>query len=259
MGGGSSLEIVSANEVADFVSNLGSPYRQYGESIRQNGVDGITVLMCFEEASSIKTLLDNLGVKDVHQIVLTSHLKRIIRGSAPPPVSASSTTQTTVFVNATISTVNTTIFHGCQIRDHITLTPREIMSKIFAIHSIDVDPTNFVTSIPSLLQIIKNVRATPKPQYDCFISYRKDSDFDLAEKIYLTLKNDGINAYLDRYCLANGENWKGEFLKALRTSRCFVPLISCAGLRSVRDIHVDHSFDNLLLEFEIALNVRLHE
>ena len=136
------------------------------------------------------------------------------------------------------------------IKDRITLPPREIMRKLLAIHGIHVDPSYFSTSMISLRQCIDKARVIFTPKYDCFISYRKDSDFDLAEKIYLTLKNDGINAYLDRYCLAHGENWKGEFLKALRTSRCFVPLISCAGLRSVRDIHVDHSFDNLLLEFE---------
>ena len=42
----------------------------------------------------------------------------------------------------------------------------------------------------------------------------------------------------------------------LRSSRCFVALISRAGLARVRDPAQSHKYDNVLLEYETALNVR---
>lgn len=41
----------------------------------------------------------------------------------------------------------------------------------------------------------------------------------------------------------------------LKNSKCFVALISRKALERVRDKTSDHTYDNVLLEYETALNV----
>ena len=41
----------------------------------------------------------------------------------------------------------------------------------------------------------------------------------------------------------------------LKNSKCFVALISRKALDKVRDKQADHTWDNVLLEYETALNV----
>lgn len=53
--------------------------------------------------------------------------------------------------------------------------------------------------------------------------------------------------------------WKDGFLHGLRNSRSFIALISSAALARVRDTSQDHTFDNVLLEYETALKVRFDE
>jgi hypothetical protein len=238
------LEQLSANQVAEYVEiNLSNAYRQYADCIRQNNVCGQTIVLSFEVPTELHRLLDLLKVENAHRIALTALLKKYFNISAPNSLP---------IVN---STIPTSAICGIHFGDRITSTPREIMSKLLAIHGIHVDPSDFTTSIISLRQSINNAHVTFSPKYDCFISYRKDSDIDLARVIYFALKSEGVKAFIDFHCLAPGENWKDGFLKGLMQSRCFVPLISSSGLKCVRDIHADHSVDNLLLEFETALKV----
>ncbi len=47
----------------------------------------------------------------------------------------------------------------------------------------------------------------------------------------------------------------GVVMLGLKNSKSFVPLISSAALTDVRDSSRDHTYDNVLLEFETAIKV----
>lgn len=71
----------------------------------------------------------------------------------------------------------------------------------------------------------------------------------------LYLKALNIHAFLDKKCLKDGEGWKVGFSKGLKNSRVFLALISSKALFRVRDPHADHTYDNVLLEYETALKI----
>jgi hypothetical protein len=58
-----------------------------------------------------------------------------------------------------------------------------------------------------------------------FISYARE-DREWAERLYMDLRKEDVNAWLDIRCLAAGANWKIEIRKAIRSSRHFVLLLS---------------------------------
>jgi hypothetical protein len=58
-----------------------------------------------------------------------------------------------------------------------------------------------------------------------FVSYARE-DQSWAERLYMDLRKQKINAWLDVRCLAAGANWKHEIKKAIRGSRYFILLLS---------------------------------
>lgn len=234
------LDNISPEEIANYVSKLGIAYEGYCEMITSNAVCGATLACCMESPEVIKSLFDHIGVSSLHQIVLTSHIKILTKRLSLTPDPKND---------------RKTIYNEIDVGDRITMSPRMIMSKIFEIHGISVDPSNIDSSIRILKESIGCTLGVGTTKYDCFISYRVESDADIAEKIYLYLKSEGVHAFLDKYSLTHGEKWKDGFLTGLRNSRCFVPLISSAALKRTRDPYQDHTFDNLLLEFETALKI----
>ena len=58
-----------------------------------------------------------------------------------------------------------------------------------------------------------------------FISYARE-DRAWAERLYMDLRKQEINAWLDVRCLAAGANWEFEIKRAIRDSRFFILLLS---------------------------------
>jgi hypothetical protein len=58
-----------------------------------------------------------------------------------------------------------------------------------------------------------------------FISYARE-DRVWAERIYMDLRKQEINAWIDVRCLPAGANWKLEIKKAIRKSKYFILLLS---------------------------------
>lgn len=58
-----------------------------------------------------------------------------------------------------------------------------------------------------------------------FISYARE-DQSWAERLYMDLRKQEVNAWLDIRCLAAGSDWKLEIKKAIRNSRYFILLLS---------------------------------
>jgi hypothetical protein len=69
------------------------------------------------------------------------------------------------------------------------------------------------------------------------------------------LKCEGLEPFWDKRCLHPGEDWKVGFLRGLNSSASFVAFVSTAGLASARNNAIDHSTDNVLLEYQLALHM----
>jgi hypothetical protein len=112
--------------------------------------------------------------------------------------------------------------------------------------------------------------------YDVFISYRQNSDMELAKSVYYRLgtrNEDSIEckAFWDMECLKDGEPWERGFVRGLMASSIMMPIVSWhedsdkrkAGSVGQMDMSTglgtieNDRKDNVLLEWELALV--LHE
>ena len=133
------------------------------------------------------------------------------------------------------------------------------MSDLFGIQGIPLDPSDLDPAIAKIAQAVGYSGVCDgKTKYDVFVNYRVAADADLAEKVYLYLKTMGIHAFLDKKCLKDGEPWKEGFLTGLSRSRKFLCLISSSALANVRNAALDHTNDNVLLEYETGQMIRDH-
>jgi hypothetical protein len=100
-------------------------------------------------------------------------------------------------------------------------------------------------------------KAHSSHRHDFFISYRVSTEKTLATNIYVELnkrsRGDGkqVRAFLDSFCLRDGEPWQDGFLHGVRQSRVVLLLISEAALANMKLAHEKQ--DNVLLEYEYAL------
>lgn len=142
--------------------------------------------------------------------------------------------------------------------DIVKLSPRRILSRLFKLQAVHLDPKNLKSSAQQICTFIKNNRryiADGKTSFDCFISYRVSSELQLATTLFYLFKSEGLHPFLDRECLEDGAPWKEGFLRGLRHSSVVVPLLSSEGLKPFKDASRDFSHDNLLLEFQTALQM----
>lgn len=58
-----------------------------------------------------------------------------------------------------------------------------------------------------------------------FLSYARENQ-DIAERLYMSLREKEINVWLDVKCLKPGANWKLEIDKALKNARYYILLVS---------------------------------
>jgi hypothetical protein len=58
-----------------------------------------------------------------------------------------------------------------------------------------------------------------------FISYARE-DRDFAERLYMDLRKNEINAWLDSRCLKPGDNWNKEIRRVIRNASYFLLLVS---------------------------------
>src|SRR5579871_2295167 len=58
-----------------------------------------------------------------------------------------------------------------------------------------------------------------------FISYARE-DHSWAERLYMDLRKQEVNAWMDTRCLAAGSNWEFEIKQVIRTCRHFILLVS---------------------------------
>jgi hypothetical protein len=98
--------------------------------------------------------------------------------------------------------------------------------------------------------------AEQPPDWDVFISYRVDSDADVAVRLHTLLTARGLTVFLDSKCLQDGEPWEGGFVDALCKSCSFVPVLSRGALKARFESLSDAApCDNVLLEYRLAIEL----
>ena len=74
---------------------------------------------------------------------------------------------------------------------------------------------------------MKQEESKPKQQYetDVFLSYSR-RDKDVVEKMYQALSAAGLRVWYDNNDIPGGADWKQTFLKGVRNTRLFIPVLS---------------------------------
>jgi TIR domain len=246
------LEKVTSEDIGKYVKGLGAAYADYEKVIVENGLSG-TYLASLKDEKTIKSTLEDIGItKAIHQNILCTHFMKILKNSNNMVTSASA--PEIMMVTDTQNNANWKP-PEVKVNDCITRTPRSIMSSLFEIQGIKLDPTDMDPAIAKIKAVVGSGFGDGVTRYDVFINYRVAADADVAEKLYLYLKAERVHAFLDKKCLKDGEKWKEGFLTGLRGSKYFLALISSNALARVRDSAQDHTYDNVLLEYETALSV----
>ncbi|KAI8852163.1 hypothetical protein BC829DRAFT_82356 [Chytridium lagenaria] len=96
-------------------------------------------------------------------------------------------------------------------------------------------------------------------QHSFFLSYRVDTEKSFSQTLAHALdagvrSSLTIHAFLDVHCLTSGAEWIDSFIIGLWNSTVFVPVCSDAAMRKMKAAH--ETPDNMLLEWEIALDIR---
>ena len=127
------------------------------------------------------------------------------------------------------------------------------------------------TKRPTLQRILAHPFVSRKPvvrmigeeaAFDCFISYRVNSDAGHALKLYEMLTSRGITVWLDTKCLQTGVPWEKGFCQGLVNSRSFVSLLSREAInhptnhrQNFNKLSTTSRCDNVLLEMRMALEL----
>jgi len=99
----------------------------------------------------------------------------------------------------------------------------------------------------------KRLRASQTAGYDVFLSYRVATDRDFVERLYHMLLAASLRVWWDAKALPRGEPWQLGFVDGLFASAVFVPVLSKAGVRPLKQLTCESNCDNLLLELRLAL------
>jgi serine/threonine protein kinase len=107
-------------------------------------------------------------------------------------------------------------------------------------------------------------------EFDVFVSYRDDSDRELARLIYETLTVDGWKVWLDKNCIGPTVNWRTAFMTGVMASAIIVCILSKGAInhsisanptqeeqddvkkRSFPSLTAESECDNVLLEQRLA-------
>ncbi|RHY34465.1 hypothetical protein DYB32_000938 [Aphanomyces invadans] len=238
MGAGASLQTLSAHDVAYQVAKLGDAYKEYADTFVRNGIDG-SILAILTESDLDGLLLDVGILSKAHRKLLGMHLTKLKRPVGTPALNAPRQPN----LDPSIPT-------------RVTQPPSILLGRLLAYQGVHlIDPDDLSAVLDAICHAVGPSRCDGVTSYDCFINYRVASEKGLAEKLYLHLKTRNLHPFLDRMSLKTGEPWKEGFLRGLTQSRVFLALLSHAGLAKCRDESLDHTADNLLLEYEVALAV----
>ncbi|KAJ3127419.1 hypothetical protein HK098_006408 [Nowakowskiella sp. JEL0407] len=98
--------------------------------------------------------------------------------------------------------------------------------------------------------------------FDYFLSHRQNPDKDFATVLYyatngLRLDENLVHTFWDSQCLVSGQRWEEGFVNALKQTK--VVLLFCSEKCLERVLTADIDPDNMLLEWELALEMHFAE
>ena len=261
--GAAPLDSLTAEDIGNLIAAVGPAYVEYKTIIINEGISGKLLAELNDE--EVTSTLADLGItKALHVKNICVELKSLKKKSEDGGGNHGNNSNTNgsgVVMNvAGILEKVATVVHGLDLPTRVSVTPRKLMSDLFAIQGIALDPSDLDPAIDKIVATAGSSGGVcdGDKSFDLFINYRVAADADVAEKLYLYLKTKCINAFLDKKCLKAGEPWKEGFLSGLSRSRMFLCLISSPALANVRDKTKNHEWDNVLLEYETALLIQRH-
>jgi hypothetical protein len=198
----------TTEEVANAVSSLGTAYESYSDILLSNGCDGFTIKDLSSE--EIIECLNDMGInqllhrknicKKLQQLQLESPGEGNQKSNETRPIDFTTTNNGTLTTNGDKETFR--VPSEFKIPDEVEWTPRDIMTNMFQIQGISLDPKDIDPAMRKILAALESnsesYTSDGVNSYDVFLSYRVAADADLAEKLYLNLKLAGIHPFLDK-------------------------------------------------------------
>ena len=240
MGGGASIVDLSSTELGEAVSKLGKHYELASKEIIDSGISGTILFQTVHDSEEqFKSFVaEHFNItKPLLQTVLFTSYAGLLQNDGSSGKSISSL---------------------YDIKETLQRPPRQILSDLFQIQGIKLDPENVAGAVDDIAAAIhesigEDTICDGINSFHCFIGYRVLADKVIAESLYDKLTVRGFKPFLDKFKLKNGLPWKDGFLQGLKGSKCFVSLISSGALSLCRDKSRNHTWDNYLLEIETAL------
>jgi hypothetical protein len=202
------LNHLSAEDVGKYVASIGPQYLPYQAAIVANGLSGNVLSKINEE--KLKSVLINCGIaNEAHLTVMLLNLQTLKEN-----VSLSSPTKSPSKKSNT-DTIYQPLPESFGIVSKLKRTPRFILSKIFKLPSVPVDPSDLEPAIDRIARVVKSGYGNGRTSYDCYLCYRKGCEDRLVERIYTQLAARGIYAFLDTKSLSDPDqfNWKQKLLE----------------------------------------------
>ena len=197
------IESMSPEDVADLVSELGTSYEKYSSAIVASEIDGSYLISMIE---SIDEVLDDIGVTSkVHRSKITKVLLAAYAKSQSNEEGGGEEEEEEVVEEeeeeeeaydeggTELDENEVELKTNAVIEDVVTTDPRALMTNIFKIQGIPLDPSDVDPCVAKLVKAIGHGEACDGEEYyDCFINYRVASEANTAMTLYLELKTQGM-------------------------------------------------------------------
>jgi hypothetical protein len=265
----------SVQETAEALEAIGRPYQAYADKVREYDV-GVKDLLATE--GGLDKIWDELDLppRNLEKARLKRELAQLEK-QASSPGEELRPPQTTDNLKE----------DEARPGEEVTAHNEAKYEAVEEVAHVDAHPKSDLTEIERLVLEAAKIEATPVPtkqnvleeSYHVFIGYRVATEeifttalYDklimtsVVDKILMPPNNAIVKPYLDKKVLKDGEPWADGFAAGLANSRVFCPVMSVwddhkgsvGGLMNLKPSEGRDWVDNVLLEYEFALQVQKH-
>lgn len=193
------IESLTTEEVAELVSEIGSSYEKYSSIIIASEIDGSYLISMVDK---IDEVLDDIGITSkvhrakISKLILTAYTKsqsniteeeeeEVVEEVAEEEGEGGDG-------DIALDEHEVELKNNAEIEDLVTTDPRTLMTNIFKIQGIKLDPTDVDPAVAKIVQAVgHDDECDGEETYDCFINYRVASEANTAMTLYLELKTQG--------------------------------------------------------------------
>jgi len=205
-----SIEAMTPEEIADLVSALGSSYEKYSSTIIASEIDGLYLISMIKKLDEV---LDDIGVTSkvhrskISKLLITAYKKNQSNEEEDDEVEVEEEVVEEAEEEEDVEEGGeegdieldeheVELKSNAVIDDVVTIDPRTLMTNIFKIQGIKLDPTDVDPSVAKIAQAIGHDESCDGDEtYDCFINYRVATEANTAMTLYLELKTQGNELY----------------------------------------------------------------